>query len=149
MLNWIKKHWILSIFLLVGGVPASLNYSGYCWEQKRWLSDEEFLVNALMFESRSKKTLISYSDESARKFIKENPECYRFGRGGFGSVDMFSKIFGLAYVYIEVEYKLAENWRDGSLDYGEGKLWLNSCGGVVKVTGTAFEKKYSCFNKNK
>lgn len=41
ILNWVKRHWILSLFLLFGGVPAGLNYSGYCMEQNRWLSDKE------------------------------------------------------------------------------------------------------------
>jgi hypothetical protein len=43
-----KRYWLLplSLPLLLLTVPAGLNYSGFCWDQKRWLSDEEYIKNA-------------------------------------------------------------------------------------------------------
>lgn len=156
MLSWIKKHWILSIFLLVGGVPASLNYSGYCWEQKRWLSDEEFFISAIRHESNdnvhnidgsnAKRTKIVDSDESARKFLQENPQCCVFGiGGGLEEIGIFAKMLGISYIDVDVQYELADNARTegGKYDYGAGYLSINSCGKVIDRYGDTFEKKHS------
>ena len=92
MIKWIKKHWILSLFLLVGGVPAGLNYSGFCWEQGRWLSDEEKIKIFIFIHFLSTNDYIgtvtdftgkepiekknqSSIYKSFEDFIEQNPNC--------------------------------------------------------------------------
>jgi hypothetical protein len=47
---WIKRHPILTlllIMLLPLMLRGGLNYSGFCWAEKRWLSDEERIDAAI------------------------------------------------------------------------------------------------------
>jgi hypothetical protein len=47
---WIRRHPILTlmlILLLPLVLRGSLNYSGFCWAEKRWLSDEERIDAAI------------------------------------------------------------------------------------------------------
>jgi hypothetical protein len=86
MLQWLRKHWILSLFLLLGGVPAGLNYSGFCWAEKRWLNDEEMIRGAIAELLRYDTTTIEFpivgyqvvkliKENSVEEFLNNNPNC--------------------------------------------------------------------------
>ncbi len=140
MLNWIKRHWILSLFLLVGGVPAGLNYSGFCIEQGRWLSDEEFLLAMLGYTEGD-----TIRNEERKKHLKEHPECCVFERGYTERIDgyfigLLFRLLGETYAYGQVEYKLsdeeikARNITDDNY-YNQASLTINACGKTDSKSG--------------
>ncbi len=147
MLNWIKRHWILSLFLLVGGVPAGLNYSGFCIEQGRWLSDEEFLLAMLGYTEGD-----TIRNEERKKHLKEHPECCSLYRGSIGMSDpnfeFIDRIFGFPYASGTVEYKRSEeerrlsNWDD---EYYRHYVSISTCGKVHFDAGESIDKKHSYY----
>lgn len=96
MFVWIKDTLIVFLALLAPlWIVAGLNYSGFCWEQKRWLSDEEMIRNAvsyfLDFHNRGLSNQIylddvyydttNLSDSTVDAFLKNNPDCCHISRG--------------------------------------------------------------------
>lgn len=87
MLGWIKDIGIVVlIFMLFGSIPIGLNYSGFCWEQGRWLSDEERIRLMISEEIRHgfvkgksslDATIIQYNDVD--EFLEKNPDCCKLG----------------------------------------------------------------------
>ncbi len=86
MLNFIKKNFLLVLILLLGGIPASLNYSGFCIAEGRYLSDEEKIEKVI------NSNLIPYSEyifdvnnlkksnpieryKNVQEFLEKNPNC--------------------------------------------------------------------------
>jgi hypothetical protein len=158
ILNWIKRHWILSLFLLVGGVPAGLNYSGFCWEQKRWLSDEEFLLAMLGYTEGD-----TVGNEERKKRLKDNPSCCRFYRGELGmesTIDWLNIITGSIYASGEVDSKLPDNeifyGTNPPLNYHRAYVSIDTCGKTNsefsdKITKKDNELSHEIYlnNKNK
>lgn len=79
--------------LAIVGIRAGLNYSGFCWEQKRWLSDEEIIRGAITellswktdtvqphrFSPSIEVNLIN--ETSVEEFLAKNPECCKISNG--------------------------------------------------------------------
>ncbi len=112
MLNCIKKHFLLVLILLLGGIPASLNYSGFCISQGRYLSDEE-KIRIVIISGNSQDTIpveiekeghkhwqenykqIKYKD--VNEFFDKNPDCCKVNGGGpydLGAPSFFDRITG-------------------------------------------------------
>jgi hypothetical protein len=94
----IKKILKLTIFLplaallLYGGVRGGLNYSGYCWEQKRWLSDEELIeagANAIVTHYPDAKDYPEFASDPMG-YIKAHPDCCFVGDKYTKAMDNFS-----------------------------------------------------------
>lgn len=143
---YLKKHWVLGIFLAAFlsyyGTIAAYNYSGYCWEQKRWLSDEEFLLAMLGYVSDGKSSQnikkgirSTETKENLQKFLRENPECCSFTRGSVGmhsTIDWLNRATGSMYAAAVVEYELpeAEKYvgKYNTFPYYREYLTINACG---------------------
>lgn len=162
LLIWFKKHWILSLFIFVILpitavqiiIPARLNYSGYCWEQNRWLSDEEFLlaiaekaeVGKVLQDIKKEKGNISKED--IKNFLKENPECCIFTRGYTEKIDgeiigFISRISGFNYASAQVEYKRTDEDRKMNgwdEDYYQESLSVDACAKITFTSGWAINK---------
>ena len=147
MLGWFKRHWVLSILLLlmaVGSVPASLNYSGFCWEQKRWLSDEEFLLAMLGYREGD-----TIRNEERKKFLKDHPDCCLFSRGETPQysgklITFLGRIMGFHYSSGQVERKRSyeERQQNGwENDYYQRSFFINACGQSYHESGWAMTEK--------
>ena len=84
ILKFLKTHCILTAFLLCVGLPASMNYSGFCFAEGRYLSDEErirlylelSMRNTYRYQERGSikdYEYIKYS--SVDEFLEKNPDC--------------------------------------------------------------------------
>jgi hypothetical protein len=151
ILNWIKRHWILSLFLLIGGVPAGLNYSGFCMEQKRWLSDEEkirhFVLNNFVsttdysgnvFDATG-ETVIQKKNQSTRyknfeDFMENNPNCCRFDileSADSGPPTFWTKIKGGYSNTMIINYGKDHKIYDGTTP-NKSIAYIDNCGKTVK-----------------
>ncbi len=94
---WIRKHPVKALLLtpLLFGIvlPASLNYSGMCIPEGRWMSDEERIDKAIqniidMNHVRVKTNLGGYQYfnqvkyENVKQFKQDNPNCCKINPGG-------------------------------------------------------------------
>lgn len=126
MKNWLKQHPVKATLLLALLIfivlPASLNYSGFCISQGRWLSDEELMVSAFNEINNRSTTTINISDTesvvinripylSYNEFINENPNCCYAGRksqndgNGYMSASLTARILGSSAAVISLSYK--------------------------------------------
>jgi hypothetical protein len=150
----------LSLVLLLGVTTlGGLNVSGYCWSERRYLSDVE------LFRSAIKTTNFGYGHLRAftlsrivgydiaelspysdvEQFIKENPDCCKFYHHGItklqnasgGSIDvpLSKKILGSAWaaVAIRARVKFVDAQRRPGLATREVVYWVDSCGMWVQT----------------
>ncbi len=93
LLNW---RIYFAVPLVVAWLHASLNYSGFCFEKKRYLSDEEkFRIGFETFNSRKNVPIRTVTKdaihlnayeqikyESFEQFMESNPKCCAINPGG-------------------------------------------------------------------
>jgi hypothetical protein len=70
MKKYLKLRYLFLVLLLWLVLRASLNYSGFCWAEKRWLSDEELIMNAL-----DQAKIENIIQESPKDFLLKNSKC--------------------------------------------------------------------------
>lgn len=99
------------MFLMLG----SLNYSGICYSQKRWLSDEE-IIRAAVFQANARSTRVIRGDarvaipyESVDDFLAANPGCCSMGHDGGGEgprepFSTFEKLTGFGGEVVTVKF---------------------------------------------
>jgi hypothetical protein len=98
----ITKHPILLCLIILLGIPASLNYSGMCISQKRWLDEKEFeqaIAEKYFWQANSYNShrgsnfpeKISFSNgypvKDGKEFLEKFPDCCKLGRRPLGVGD--------------------------------------------------------------
>lgn len=75
---------LISVIFLM--LRMGLNYSGFCWAEKRWLSEDEKIEAAVAHVNQPGKRHIDgkwverIPYESKEAFLEENPDCCYFGK---------------------------------------------------------------------
>ncbi len=113
-----NKICLLSLFL---GIPLAigyfgLNYSGFCFAQMRYLSDEEKIRSVFDYQNARSELPINFKYyehikyESFDEYIKENPDCCKINskRGHDVPVPWFlDRIFGFnSGDFIFIDFKM-------------------------------------------
>ena len=146
----------LLVLFVIGGTAVlaigsmSLGYAGFCYDEGRFLSDDEHYNSAIDHLIRRPRVLVreevdgklikkDYDKvryEDADEFLRRNPDCCRIVPGGgddYIPVTFWRRMTGLAYKVVLVEY--AERIRD------EGRvrevslrrqITTNQCGDVLR-----------------
>jgi hypothetical protein len=120
MLAWIKRHPIATFFLMLFLLPASLNYSGMCLAEGRWLSNDEKIrkvvevINSpgrVFIEDKNNNTqpyqLIPY--KSVDDFLEKNPDCCEVGmslRGDYFPPTFVDRITGVYGDKLRINYTI-------------------------------------------
>ncbi len=152
MLVWIKDTLIVFIALLAPlWIVAGLNYSGFCWEQKRWLSEEEKIHRAIVdrFVSSSnyrvqvahsvgdtlvEKENLSTPYSSFEDFISANPNCCSLNiseSADSGPPTFWTKVKGGYSDTAVIHYGKAHRTFDGS-NPSKSVSYIDNCGRTVK-----------------
>lgn len=139
-----KRFLFVSVVLLIISIYFGLNYSGFCFAEQRYLSDEE-KIRAVFDYQNSRDTLpidnfpgIEYPKhikyKSFDEYIALYPECCSVNLGGPYEIPprkFLDRIFGynsgdVVVINFQVRY-LDEN---GSLKTGENRFdnYLQNCG---------------------
>jgi hypothetical protein len=127
--SWFAKHPVLLLFVLLLGVPASLNYSGFCMSRGWWLGDEERIrivieeINRqykLPIETKTEGTkyYIQEKYESVEDFLNKNPNCCKVTSSGYFDLpapnfldrvmgNRFPKVINISFLahYIDESHK--------------------------------------------
>jgi hypothetical protein len=141
MNNFLKNYYIKLILLfLIGlaGVPLlihGLNKEvGYCFEQKKILSDEEIIKPALSaaFEEVIK---LDPKDLSYEIYLKNYPECCRI----FPKIGLIKGFGSRKYKLLILQYPIREDKKKyfaPSIDESSGRMYfVDECGLVVGGSG--------------
>ena len=127
--NPIKFTIVVSLLGMVLYLFLTADPPGYCSEQKRFLSDEEFIEIAVRDEI--KKMNIDGSEESIRSFHAKHPDCCRVSRGG-------NKPMGVSAndVIVRLVFEANERWSSATkTKFYEDNLIIDPCGSVLDSYG--------------
>jgi hypothetical protein len=148
-LLWIRRHPILSSGLFgcaaaLAALVPTLEFSGYCFDQQRFLTDREFLnaavreaigrdaVTVALSQGRQLKIdsvpLPRYS--SVEEFVEKNPQCCKFTPHNAGDesplVTFGSRVSGRAARTVVVAYPL--NLPDRPAATASLRIVVTNCG---------------------
>jgi hypothetical protein len=125
------------VFLSVIVALEYLNFSGFCYSKKRYLSDDEFFAIAIKnnLDRHSPDSRRSKMYASLEEFYRENPKCCEIMRWntGFAGSSLVLRFFGVYDVLVDIVYRINDG---GGVDnfYGSDTT-INSCGTVLGVFG--------------
>ena len=126
-----------ALYLIVPTSPAE-----YCREQKRFLSDEEFIETAVRNDVKGGMMKIEPSEASIRSFHADHPKCCRVRRDVTSLVE---RTFGLGSVQVDLYYEVNEKTlkeRPLGGEYYEVHVSIGACGRVGDWAGTRIEKRH-------
>jgi hypothetical protein len=144
---------VASLSILYVVVRLGLNYSGYCYEQGRYISNQEKIeivakhiirphqipkhmpIEEWLALPISIRTVVNY--RSTDEFFETNKDCCEvtdFGKGDFGAkgekLSVFDKLFGITSSYVRVHYQVRHLDEKGQLitAYAEPYFAISNCG---------------------
>jgi hypothetical protein len=129
---------IIVAVLLTGSLTVfeSLNFTGFCYRQGRYLSREEFLdaavrANLARHGPQNQRTK-SYS--SLADFYRLNPNCCAMHFWGHHfSAPIFVRLIGLYMAVAEIFYRT--NDAAGVDNFYRSFVFINACGDVLRIGG--------------
>jgi hypothetical protein len=108
-----------------------LNFTGFCYRELRYHSDQELIDAAVKYSLKYNKFdpgRLRYS--SLAEFYDANPKCCKVHRWGHDLVDgLWTRLFGWHVTVVELKYKIR---RQGPKDRFSADVALMACGGVVE-----------------
>jgi hypothetical protein len=117
-----------------------LNVSGFCFSETKYVSDAEFIEQALIYRAGSIKDLAGDNSRDAiAEYLRNNPRCCRIEDSSFPlSSSFIDRIFGLKSTWVRIIHRLPDEKAaispaDGA--YYEAYVQLDCCGRPVRVTG--------------
>jgi hypothetical protein len=123
--------------LLVVAFVEYLNFSGFCYAQRRYPSDAELIAMAVADnlrrhgpDSDRRKIYRSLDD-----FYRENPDCCevnRWSSGAFGNPILF-RLFGVYRAMVDVVYRINDG--AGVDNFYGSTASVDSCGAVQEMHG--------------
>lgn len=115
---------------------------GYCGEQKRFLTEKEFIEIAVREEASRGMMKVDGSAASVSTFYAKHPNCCRTSVEPQSFIDRILNIYFVeAVMYYEVNDKeLKARPKEG--EYFESYLTINACGQVVQRFGMRTGKEY-------
>lgn len=145
MKNLFKKNWVwlflsLSIFALLAGlwgyVYITADPPGYCREQKRYISDEEFVELAVREAFKDQRINIDGSDDSIKGFRAKHQNCCLVN--GREDATIFNRTFHLQRVTVHFVFERKPediSKYDSNDKYYESYVVFNICGIVLENYG--------------
>lgn len=150
MIQKLKKRvfivWVflipIIVLLVYGGARLGLNYSGYCYEKKRYIDDKEKLEIAVtyilegyprvvdIYEQRGNKLIFMDRDfpknpiryNSITEFLEMNPDCCEvtnYSKGDFeekgSKISLSSRLYGSISSFVRVRHKVRYYDSDGDV----------------------------------
>jgi hypothetical protein len=108
-----------------------LNFTGYCYDQRRYLDDKDMIRAAaehILGAKRSEADTIAYS--SVDDFLARNSDCCRVRRADRGQLEPtlsghWIRFFGVYVAAVEAVYRHRSSAKDGHL---ESWVSISACG---------------------
>jgi hypothetical protein len=134
--------WFIALFALLlcaVSLLEFLNFTGFCYSQQRYLTDDDFFLAA---KKRTLDSLKIYPGQivydSVEALDRANPRCCKIDREGGDPQESWARAFGWHVVDVEVRIKANDQ-----LDkpYYRTTVSLSSCGRVL-ASFSNFESDY-------
>ena len=110
-----------------------LSDTGYCFEQKRYLSDEEFIQIAVRSELQNMN--IDGSEESISTFQKKNPKCCSINREPSGK-SFVNVMLNHTFVDVTLRYEKNAKTFHKNEPFYQAFVSIHSCGKVLDTIGS-------------
>jgi hypothetical protein len=127
-------RYVLLVFLTVLAVVQFLNFTGFCYSQGRYYSDQDVLDLAIAHTVTPKDPERSKLYSSAQEFRDQNPNCCILHRWGDPLLDpIWVRFFGFYVAVADIWFKAP----DAQSIYGfyNSFVPVNACGRILKVQG--------------
>ena len=129
--NPIKFTIVVSLLGMVLYLFLTADPPGYCSEQKRFLSDEEFIEIAVRWEFSTRRMNIDGSETSIQSFHAKHPECCRVSRGGNKPMGVHAN-----NVVVRLIFEVSETrFKETNEKYYDDSLIMSPCGEVLDSYG--------------
>ena len=137
--NPIKLTIVVGLLGMVLYLFITADPPGYCGEQKRFLSDAEFIEIAVRYEVNTKRMNIDGSDASIRMFHANYPNCCRVDRRDKRNI--FNKMLIIYTVVVQVIYEVNDReFKETKEKYYENNFLIDACGSeVLRSFGTGLD----------
>ena len=117
-----------------------LYMTGFCFSERRYITDTEFIERALVYEARSIRGLApapSHADVQA--YLAENVECCRVEGADFAMDSSFmDRVVGIKLTWVRIFHPLSDeavSKRQNIFTHAEKYVALDRCGRALKRTG--------------
>lgn len=143
-----ENEWKIALAFLVLMGMGFLSYKvykyfypdipGYCYSQKRFLSDEEFIQSALrrvLKGSPYSRPDIDGSEASIRNFHSDHPGCCQILRIAAGKEPEGAAFSDIWHVAVLMSFKSLEKFSPSSPAMYTSYTVLNECGKVLEHSG--------------
>jgi hypothetical protein len=134
-INKLRSLIALLLAFSVSGCGWISGNPGYCADQHRYLSDQEFMQIAIRRQVNSNRMEIDGSDASIRSFLENNPNCCRVDRDPEW-LSFIDRLFGFYVVDVEVNFKVRKDRQMTIGQFYEGHALIRSCGEIDSVYGS-------------
>lgn len=149
---------LLAYYVVLASLYAGANYTGYCVQQQRLISEEEMVRSAVEYVNAKSSVSVSVKVdgktqpksypriryESSEELLAENPGCCSFGLtsrptrgvGILGPPQFIDRISGAHRGYVHIEYAMRYLANDGTVKSVQ-KTWvvaIGNCGARDVVT---------------
>jgi hypothetical protein len=124
-----------------------LNFTGFCYGQHRYLSDQEMIDAAVLYEinTNARYHVQDVRDNpgwtkkyaSIAEFHKENPHCctvWRWGFPGNYGEGIWVRAFGWYVAWVDLEFRTRDS---GQKQFYSASVSVNQCGKVMEDFGSA------------
>src|SRR3954462_6601873 len=149
-----KTRAIVASAAVIGGLGAIstcsyLNSTGFCYNERRYLSDGELIEKAIRYNlanPHSAPDLVAYS--TFDDFLKSNPHCCVVHHEGHYTVEdgpLLYRLLGWHDTVVEIWYRRRES---GPTPYYRSYVAVDACGRVVNRLGP-FERGAGPGGENK
>ena len=125
--------------VIVAGIMGGLYLTGFCFSRVQYVSDDEFIANALMSRAPSIKDMPNpITPEDVRKYREANPKCCRIEGPDFPLSSTFNdRLSGTKTTWVRILHQLpdelAEKYKGDT--YYEAFIALDRCGHVFRTAG--------------
>jgi hypothetical protein len=132
------RHTLLTLLVVLGPVALfqGLNFTGFCYHQGRFYSDEQLIDAAIRrnIEMQSMTPEPKKQYDSIEAFKRLNPDCCEVRRWGDPSLDpIWVRIFGFYRAMVDVWYRTNE---EGGPDrFYWSLVSFDNCGRIVRTQG--------------
>ncbi len=124
----------LALAAVVGTIEY-LNFSGFCYSERRHLSDKELIEKAIQYNLKNPPRIQSVTQyASLNEFFATNFDCCVLHRDGHETIQEGSwvRLFGWYIAVADIWYRIGEG---GPNAYYDSLVALNACGQVKQRLG--------------
>lgn len=132
--------WLAGLaIVIVAGIIVGLYLTGFCFTRVQYVSDDEFIANALMFRGPSIKGMPSpATPDDVRKYREANPKCCRIEGPDFPlSSSLKDRLSGTKTTWVRILHELPDELaaRYKGDAYYEAFIALDRCGRAFRTAG--------------